>query len=136
MRLGGVDLTSWRPTALLRQAPDLRRWSVRAAPWVGLFHLWLVLGLSVSMQFILADPSSHSSAGGWLQTAPRGWLVGPAVSGVVTVVVALMSGLVVRAARTFGALVTLWVGSAALSALALVGTLTGEQCRRRLRALA
>ena len=104
----------------------LRRWSVAWAPRLGLAHLWVVLGLSVAMQFILADSSGSSEVGGWLQTASLAWLVGVAVSGVVTFAAAAMSGLVVRAARTFGALVTLWVGSAALSALALVGHLDGR----------
>ena len=98
----------------------------RRHPRLGLAHLWVVLGLSVAMQFILADSTSNSEVGGWLQTAPLAWLVGVAVSGVVTLAAAVMSGLVVRAARTFGALVTLWVGSAALSALALVGHLDGR----------
>ena len=78
------------------------------------------------MQFVLADPTDGSDVGGWLQTASLAWLVGVAVSGVVTVAVAVLSGLLVPAARTFGALVTLWLGSAAVSALALGGRLDGR----------
>ena len=112
-----------RPGERSGPASAIRRWSAASAPWLGLAHLWLVLSLSVSMQFLFAGSSRSSDVGGWLQTASLAWLVGVALSGVVTFAAAVMSGLVVRAARTFAALVTLWMGSAAISALALGGHL-------------
>jgi hypothetical protein len=91
-----------------------------AAPWTGLVHLWVILGLSVAMQYLRADDYGVE-VGGWLQGVPPSWLLMCATSGALAGGLALLGGRLWWPALAFGGLFTVWMGSGALSSWVLTG---------------